>query len=109
MPLPDYLTLLGLAMRAGKVVYGEESVKEAFFTRHVALLVLSSDAGPRTAEAFRRLAERNGVRLLTLPDSKQDLGHAIGKGLCAVAAVTNKGFAESIAAKAGNHIGGVRI
>ncbi len=109
MPQSDYLTLLGLAMRAGKVAYGDESVKEAFYTSHVALILLSSDAGNRTAESFKRLAAKHGVRLLTLPETKQDLGHAIGKGLCAVAAVTNKGFAESIAAKAENHIGGVRI
>ena len=109
MPQNDYMTLLGLAMRAGKISYGEESVREAFFTRHVALVLLASDAGKRTAESFRRLAEKNGVRIMTLPENKQDLGHAIGTGLCAEAAVTNTGFAESFAAKAEKHLGGVRI
>ena len=109
MPQNDYMTLLGLAMRAGKIAYGEESVREAFFQSHVALVILASDASARTAGSFQRLAAKNGVRIMTIPENKQDLGHAIGTGLCAVAAVTNKGFAESFAAKAEKHIGGVRI
>ena len=109
MPQNDYMTLLGLAMRAGKIVYGEESVREAFHRSHVALVLLASDAGAQTAASFQRLAARNKVRILTVPETKQELGHAIGTGLCAVAAVTNKGFAESFSAKAEKHIGGVRI
>ena len=105
----DYLTLLGLAMRAGKVVYGEESARDAVFTRHVALLLLAKDAGANTVRSFERLAENRSIPLLKLPDSKESIGSAIGKGFCSVVAVTNKGFAESISAKVSNHIGGGRI
>lgn len=109
MPNSNYLTSLGLAQRAGKLAYGEITVKDAVFNKHVALILLSSDAGNSLKRTFERLAKEKNIPLLVLPDDKKSLGAAIGKEMCSVAAVLNKGLADSIAAKAANQIGGGHI
>ena len=109
MQTNDYLTSLGLAMRAGKVAYGETTVKDAVFTKHTALVHLASDAGNSLRRTFERLCREKHIPLIVLPEEKHRLGAAIGKEMCSVAAVLNKGLADSIAAKAANHIGGGHI
>ena len=96
-------------MRAGKVLYGVETCRDAVFNQHTALIILSSDAGNSIRRTFERLTREKNIPLLIAEETKAQLGAAIGKGVCAVVAIINKGLAVSIAAKAANHIGGGHI
>ena len=44
-----------------------------------------------------------------MQETKSVLGAAIGKEICSVVTVNNKGFADSILASAEHHIGGGHI
>lgn len=84
------LRLLGLAKRAGKLVCGTEAVKDA--AGRADLILLACDAG----NSVRREAGRIKARLYTLPHTKEELGHAAGRKVCAIAAVTDTEFSRGI-------------
>ena len=84
--LPKPLRLIGLARRAGKLICGSDAVKDA--AGRAKLIFIAADAG----QNVRREAERYGKRIVVLPYSKEELGHAAGRGQCAVAAVIDEEF-----------------
>ena len=108
-PTNKALTTLGLARRAGKLTYGETSCREAISREHVALVILAADAGESVKRTFTRLCETKAIPIYTMQENKSVLGAAIGKEICSVVTVNNKGFADSILASAEHHIGGGHI
>lgn len=93
----EVLGLLGLALRGGRLEAGEECAGEACRLRRCRLLVTARDAGESTRRKAEALAEESQCVLLELPCSKGELGAALGKGSCAVAAVTDLGLAQAAA------------
>ena len=93
------LSLLGLALRGGNLAVGEEPVREACKTRRAALVVSADDAADNSIERNRRWAEEGGVPWVRLPWDKETLGNALGRKLCAVAALTDRGLAAAFAEK----------
>ena len=89
------LRMLGLARRAGKLAFGDELVREACMEKKARCVMAASDAGESTAKKAAFYAERANVPFLVLPADKQTLGAAIGKGGCAVCAVTDIGLASA--------------
>ena len=110
--MDSFLTLLGLARRAGKLAVGEEPVRLALQEGSARTVFLAADASDHTR---RKLEPKLGeVPLQPIPASMAELGRALGRESCAVCAVTDKGFAESLAQRIGrqpntNHDGGVTI
>ncbi len=89
----NFLSTLGLARRAGKLLLGAESVQK--YRKPVELLIFASDASPRVKRA---LADRSEPSLT--PDvTKEQLGSAVGCKQAAVIAVTDAGFAGVIRKK----------
>ena len=105
-------TLLGLALRAGKLAVGEEPVREALAGGKARTVLLARDASDRTR---RKVEPKLGdVPLTTLEATKETLGQALGRASCAICAVTDKGFAQSLSKHLElrpntNHDGGVTI
>ncbi|MDR1693262.1 MAG: hypothetical protein LBR72_07880 [Oscillospiraceae bacterium] len=91
---PQNLRTLGLAYRAGKVVWGLDAVAGA--KGQAAVFLLANDAGNAARREAERLSAMTGTLLKILPVDKAGLGAALGKPPCAVAAVTDQGFARSI-------------
>lgn len=89
----NFLSTLGLARRAGKLLLGVESIQS--YPRSVALLIIASDASPRVTRALAGRTEMSVVSDL----SKVELGHAVGCKQAAVVAVTDAGFAGTIRKK----------
>lgn len=89
------LNLLGLAMRAGKVVTGEEQVIKAVRTKRATLVFLSVDA----ARNVRKKVE-NKCAFYQVPTiqygTRRELGSAVGKPERVVIAVTDPGFTRSM-------------
>ena len=91
------LSLLGLALRGNNLAVGEEPVREACKARRAWLVLTASDAADNSADRARRWAEESGVPWVRLPWDKETLGNALGRKLCAVAALTDRGLAAAFA------------
>ena len=89
---PKPLRLIGLARCAGKLACGSDAVKEA--APRARLILIAGDSG----RAVRREAGRYGKRVIELSYDKEELGRAVGREKCAVAAVTDEEFSRGIIA-----------
>ena len=102
------LSLLGLALRGGNLAVGEEPVKEACKARRAWLVISARDAADNSVGLAGRMAELGGVPWVRIPWDKEALGGALGRKLCAVAALTDKGLASAFAEKLVQADGGLR-
>ena len=97
--MDNTLTLLGLALRAGRLEAGEDCARDACKAKACRLLLVARDASGGSTRRAMFAAEEGECLCLTVPSSRSELGRAVGRELCAVAAVTDTGFAEAFAAK----------
>ena len=81
MPNDPILHMLGLARKAGRLEIGEEPVGAACRARQAKLVLLACDAASN------------------VPFTKAELGFALGRGSCAMLALTDVGFASSLVQK----------
>lgn len=106
-----FLTLLGLARRAGKLAMGETQVYEALQDGTARCVLVAEDAAPNTRDKLKTKA--GAVPLQSIPYSKGDVGQALGRTTCAIVAVTEDGFAKSLLGYgndlASHHNGGASI
>ena len=93
----NVLSLLGLALRGGRLAVGEEPAALAAKAGQARLLLTSSDAAGNTLRRAEHLAEEGHCLHLTLPFSKAELGGALGRGSAAIAALTDTGLAAAVA------------
>lgn len=87
-----------MARRGGQLQLGEEAARQAALDHKARLLLLSADAGDNTVQRLKRL-ESDKLPVITLPESKEELGGALGFGALAAAAVCDLGFAAALAQK----------
>ena len=93
------LSMIGLAKKAGRVEIGEEPVGSAARAKKARVILIAQDAA---ASSFRRasaFANVGNCLYLTIPADKDDLGRCLGRTSCAMAAVTDIGFADAIVKK----------
>lgn len=90
------LNTIGLARRGGNLAVGEEPVAEVCKGRKARAVFLAADAADNTVRRATRLAESANAPLVTLPFDKGRLGFALGRGSCALLAVTDAGLAALI-------------
>ena len=74
------LNLIGLAMKAGKVVSGEFSVEKCIKSGKARLVIIASDASENTKKKFEDKCKFYHVPIL-IYSTKEDLGMILGKGL----------------------------
>ncbi|MCC3376192.1 ribosomal L7Ae/L30e/S12e/Gadd45 family protein [Cohnella sp. REN36] len=89
------LSRLGLAMRAGKLVSGDETVLKAIRAGEARLVLVAEDASDNTRKKVADKCESYGVPLL-IGYSRYELGGAVGKPERVLFAVTDPGFAKLI-------------
>lgn len=99
------LSYLGLAMRAGKVITGEELVLKAVRSAEAKLVLLAEDASDNTQKKFRDKCGTYNIPLV-IEFSRDSLGASIGKDGRVALAITDKGFAEVISKQFGDNVGG---
>ena len=97
--MDNTLPMIGLALRAGRLEAGEEPAGDACRERRCRLLLTASDAAENTLRRAGRFAELGQCLTLAAPYSKAELGAALGRGTCSLAAVTDLGLAQAIVAK----------
>ncbi|HUF13573.1 MAG TPA: ribosomal L7Ae/L30e/S12e/Gadd45 family protein [Longimicrobiales bacterium] len=89
---PD-LRLLGLAARAGALVYGTDLVRRAVRAGSVRLAIVASDISENTRDKLRPLRKSGGVAVIEGPD-RGELGAMVGRGPLSVVGVTDATFAS---------------
>ena len=87
--------MVGMAMKAGKVVSGEFSTEKAVKTGKAFLVIVSEAASDNTKKMFRNMCSYYEVPMYVY-GTKEDLGHSMGKEFRASLAVTEEGFSKSI-------------
>ena len=95
--MDKFLSLLGLAKKAGRLEVGEEPTGAAARARDAKALLLAADAADNTQRRAAHFAEAGGCPCLKLPHTKDELGAAVGRSSCAMLAVTDAGFAAALA------------
>lgn len=89
------LSLIGLAMKAGKVASGEFSTEKAVKTGKGYLVIVAESASDNTRKKFRNMCEFYHVPIFYLGE-KEELGKAIGKEYRAALAILDDNFAKAI-------------
>ena len=92
----NILSLLGLALRGGRLAVGEEPAALAAKSGQARLLLAASDAAGNTLRRAEHLAQEGHCLWLVLPFSKAELGGALGRGSAAIAALTDLGLAAAV-------------
>ena len=86
---------LGLCMKAGKLVTGEEGVLKAIRSNKAKVVILANDASANTVKKITDSARFYNVPVIFY-STKADIGRALGKNIRASLAVTDEGFGAKI-------------
>lgn len=97
--MEQILSMIGLAKKAGRVEIGEEPVGSAARSKHARVILVASDAAASSVRRAYAFAQTGACLCLTIPADKDALGRALGRSSCAMAAVTDVGFADAIVRK----------
>jgi ribosomal protein L7Ae-like RNA K-turn-binding protein len=96
------LSHLGLALRAGKLVNGDEGVLKAVRNGTAQIVFVASDASDNAKKKYR-----DKCVFYSVPFSEEferrELGHSIGKAERVVVAVTDKGLSELVRKSLSKH------
>ncbi|MFC5712109.1 YlxQ family RNA-binding protein [Thalassorhabdus alkalitolerans] len=91
----SFYSFLGLAVRAGKVLSGEEIVLKELRKKTVYLVLVSDDASPNTRKKVQDKCTFYQIPWRTA-GSRDQLGQAMGKEQRVIAGIGDKGFAEKM-------------
>ena len=97
--MDNILHMVGLALKAGRLEVGEEPVGAACRARDRRLILVARDAADNSFRRVKHFADAGQCLWVSVPYTKEELGEAVGRTACAMAAVTDIGFAEAIGQK----------
>jgi ribosomal protein L7Ae-like RNA K-turn-binding protein len=86
---------LGLAMRAGKVITGEDGIVSALKSGHAKLVIMAEDASANTSKKLVDKCSHYGVPVISF-GTRSELGGSIGKAERVAVAITDAGFAANL-------------
>ena len=89
------LSLIGLAMKAGRCKGGEMMTESEVKSGRARLVIIASDASDNTKKKFRDMCKFYRVPIYVYGD-KDTLGHAVGKEFRASLVILDEGFADGI-------------
>ena len=93
--------MIGLAKKAGRVEIGEEPVGSAARAKHARVILVAQDAAASSVRRAYSFAQSGACLCLTIDATKDELGSALGRTSCAMAAITEPGMALSFATALG--------
>lgn len=89
------LNLLGLMRKANAIAVGETNTGGAVRAGKAKLLLLAADASDNARSRARGFAHGRDVVTVTLPFTKDEIAAHVGVSSCAMAAITDIGFANA--------------
>ena len=90
-----FYSMLGLAVKAGKVASGSFMVEQEVRQGRARLVILTGDIGPAVSKKIIEGCERYGIPMIGNGD-RERLSHAAGKEDRSCFAVTDAGFAGAL-------------
>ena len=87
--------LLGISMKAGKVVFGTDSTMDMISRKKIRLVIVAKDSSERTINHFKEKCKEFNVPIYVFGD-KENLSKSIGKDNKAVIGIKDKNLAEAI-------------
>lgn len=91
----QWVSLLGLANRARKIISGEELSLKEIRSGKAKLVLLSKDASTNTVKKITDKCKSYDVPFKMI-ENREVLGHAIGKEARVVVAILDGGFAKKL-------------
>ena len=91
----QWVSLLGLANRARKIISGEELSLKEIRSRKAKLVLVSKDASTNTVKKITDKCRSYDVPFRMI-ENREMLGHAIGKEARVVVAILDGGFAKKM-------------
>ncbi len=89
------LSFLGLCRRAGKLVIGNDPLREAIETGKAFLVLVASDISENTLKKINTAVQTGNVPCYKVDRTKDEISFSLGK-TCACLAVIDKGFADKL-------------
>ena len=89
------LSFLGLCRRAGKLVIGNDPLREAIETEKALLVLTASDISENTLKKINTAVDAGKVAYYQIDRTKDELSFSLGK-TCACLAVIDEGFASKL-------------
>ena len=89
------LNLLGLMRKANAIAVGETNTGGAVRAGKAKLLLLASDASDNARSRARGFTHGRDIVTVTLPFTKDEIAAHVGVSSCAMAAITDIGFANA--------------
>lgn len=89
------LNLLGLMRKANAIAVGETNTGGAVRAGKAKLLLLASDASDNARSRARGFTHGRDIVTVTLPFTKDEIAAHVGVSGCAMAAITDIGFANA--------------
>ncbi len=91
------LNLLSLARKGHMLELGEDAAGSAARAGHARLMIVAADAAEHSWRRAENYARAAGCPIVRVGAGKQELGWAVGRSTCALAALTDPGLALSFA------------
>ena len=88
-------SMLGLASKAGKIVTGEDTIRNSIRKGKVKLLIISVDASQNTQKRFLNAAAHYDIECI-IWGQMDELGKCIGKNARSVVAIVDDNFSRII-------------
>lgn len=89
------LGLLGISMKAGKVIFGTDACIEKIGKKKVDLIIIAEDASERTKSHLQAICEKNNISIVVYSNIEK-ISKSIGKVNKAVIGIREKNLANQI-------------
>lgn len=97
--MKNSLSFLGIVKKSGRLAIGDDAVTTAALTKKARLIILAADAGEYTVRRAENLSDSSGIPIITIDDTKNELGLSAGRNSVAMAAILDMGMAASYLTK----------
>lgn len=87
------MSYLAIARKGGRVELGEEPVGDCARALHAHLVIVASDASDHTWRRAKSYVAGTEQQCLRLPQTKDEMGLAVGRSELAIAAITDPALA----------------
>ncbi len=95
-----FLSSIGIARRAGKLIFGFETVKTAMQRGGVYTVFTATDLSEKTAKELSFICSNMETELIKTAYDMKTLGGSIGK-MTGIVAITDEGFSSMLKQKLG--------
>jgi ribosomal protein L7Ae-like RNA K-turn-binding protein len=91
----NFLTLMGFAKKAGKLITGSNAVLRSILSGNSFLVIVAKDAGESVKSKFLRLCEENTLDCIIYGNSAE-LSYSTGENNKVIYSIEDGGFAKKI-------------